>query len=390
MKTSNNVSLKIILAVILVIAQSLATAAEFALGPRGFGIAISGKIVEGDFDRFIVYSASHPKYNSSEISLNSPGGSVEEALKFAEYFTKEFVGTSIENGANCFSSCALIWAGGVDRSISGSARLGFHRLSFLAKEVDVKKSQAILEPANRSVMTFLKSIQFPNFLIEKMYETPPTDLFVVNTAWLLDHDLLNAVLYQPAFLDVAEKQCGVEPTTRSLKKQGQSLSESQLATYKLWNECASKVKDQNIVLSYRNDMQVESDKLASFRTYVANATWKMVYKDDSNSIYVDSKKQSWSGKVTQISTISNYSVIGESSFNPLDKSVGKDTSMYDSSTINCETNTITKKRGAIIVNCDGLMCNKPWHISELESALEIKSKNGTMNWELVKSICIGH
>ena len=180
-------------------------AAEFAVGPRGFGVSIVGEIKKGDFERFKSFTLGDINQKNNRVSfdfvfLDSPGGSVEEALQFADLLTQNFSMTVVPRGKRCFSACTIIWAGGVDRFLERDATLGFHRLSFNTKEVDVKKSKAKTDPANKIVAAFFRDVGLPALLIDKMNETSPSDRYVVNYRWLIEHELDRTITYQPTNL----------------------------------------------------------------------------------------------------------------------------------------------------------------------------------------------
>lgn len=151
------------------------------------------------------------------VYLNSSGGDVEEALLFARLFKVRLVNSWVQNGAICFSACTMIWASGAQRSVVDGGSLGFHRLTFREKELDVRKSQAYVDPETEKVTAFLRSVGLPSLLIDKMNETPPTDIYRVNYDCILEHKLGLAMAYRPDFLDVVEKQCGATPMGLFLK-----------------------------------------------------------------------------------------------------------------------------------------------------------------------------
>lgn len=67
------------------------------------------------------------------VCLNSPGGSFDEGLSVAELIYNNGLSTLVENGSECFSSCAVIFMAGIMpseeapyRKLSVDGALGFH------------------------------------------------------------------------------------------------------------------------------------------------------------------------------------------------------------------------------------------------------------------------
>ncbi|MGB6119213.1 MAG: hypothetical protein WBF87_13445 [Mesorhizobium sp.] len=103
---------------------------------------LSGEIVSGDYDRFVLEVAPLFPGNDGEsthrntICLDSPGGNLAEGVKFARYFYREGVGTVIADGDSCFSACAIMFMMGTatgdevafaNRKLHVNGVLGFHR-----------------------------------------------------------------------------------------------------------------------------------------------------------------------------------------------------------------------------------------------------------------------
>lgn len=236
-----------------------AGAAEFSIPPNGLGISIEGEIKTGDFDRFIAlgaYNLQHKiSFNPDYIYINSTGGNVEEALKFAKSFSDFFSTVVVAQNNVCFSACTIIWAGGVHRVLHKGARLGFHRLSLINKVMDIDKFKAKINPENDKVTEFFRQVGFPKLIVEKMNETSPSDIYIVDSRWLIDHELDRVVFDQPAFLDVVEQQCGPDPTTDAYKKMRSDLTESEMEKLKEWFKCSNRVKKVNREIRFNNTMK---------------------------------------------------------------------------------------------------------------------------------------
>jgi hypothetical protein len=95
-------------------------------GTGGTRIFISGLIVPRDDEVFanVANQAVAPVW----VLPSGPGGSVGAALAISDMIAERGYGTIVENGYNCASACALIWASGyANHAIArNSALIRFH------------------------------------------------------------------------------------------------------------------------------------------------------------------------------------------------------------------------------------------------------------------------
>ncbi len=104
-------------------------------------IDIVGPIAVGDFNRLTVHreflmEPGVEGTNQSIVCLDSPGGSVVDGLKIAEFFLNEGVSTRVRANKKCLSICAIMFMMGniragelsqISRRIHVTSELGFHR-----------------------------------------------------------------------------------------------------------------------------------------------------------------------------------------------------------------------------------------------------------------------
>jgi hypothetical protein len=236
---------RLLLIVLALLLQAEASSAEFSVGPHGFGVSIVGPLKRDDYIRFNYFMLKNiRKADYDTVFLNSPGGDVEEALMFAQRFRTHFSTVVVEAGSKCFSACTIVWAGGVERYLFDDAKLGFHRLSTTSNEIDVNKVKRRVDPVSKKVSDFFTETGLPRALIDKMNETPPTDMFVIDMRWLVENGLDRTVAYQPSFVDVVERRCGIDPTSIAAKESRQLSAEEQDSLMK-WMLCADSVKVAN-------------------------------------------------------------------------------------------------------------------------------------------------
>lgn len=358
-----------------------ARAAEFSIGPRGYGVSIEGEIKPGDFKRFNAFIIDrflkHTEVDYGSVFLNSRGGSVEEALKFANLFSKSLSLVAVMRGNSCLSACTIIWAGGADRMLDRDAKLGFHRLSFTQKNVDVRKTKSKTDSENKKITNFFREVGFPTLLIDKMNETPPSDIYIVDNRWLIEHELDRAVAYQPAFLDVVEKQCGVDPSMASYK-QNRLGTPSEIEAYKTWLTCADGVKTANREIAFNDlvrDMNDQAKELSRVKSMVAHTKWTLAGDTDGDTVYFDKKSAKWSGRIVKLWVIFNFKLKGSSSFSSLDYL-----------TIDCDTGTVAATDGSS-TNCDGEMCETPRATIPNEPTIAKKPADGSTNAMTVNAVC---
>ena len=63
------------------------------------------------------------------VVLNSPGGSVNDALTMGRLIREKKFTTEVEAGKYCASSCPLVFAGGIERRAGASAAIGVHQVA---------------------------------------------------------------------------------------------------------------------------------------------------------------------------------------------------------------------------------------------------------------------
>ncbi|WP_169285567.1 hypothetical protein [Chelativorans sp. ZYF759] len=98
---------------------------RFELLPGGILLA-EGSIEQGAAARFRAEVEARGEYVST-VRLNSPGGSLEDAMAMARLVREREYRTEVLDGALCASSCPLVFAGGVTRAAGEKAAIGLHQ-----------------------------------------------------------------------------------------------------------------------------------------------------------------------------------------------------------------------------------------------------------------------
>ena len=130
-------------------------------------ISLSGPIVAGDTERLraIVERAGYDAYLPSELNhlsthglrlcLDSPGGSLDEGAKLAEFVFETGIGTVLAPNAQCLSACAWVFMMGftqghedvsfTNRRMHHTARLAFHAPGVELDGISAISADAVLD-----------------------------------------------------------------------------------------------------------------------------------------------------------------------------------------------------------------------------------------------------
>jgi hypothetical protein len=109
---------------------TLAKPMTFELVSGGRLIA-NGAITPGISQAFAAEIGKRGDYIKTVV-LNSPGGSVVDALAMGRLIREKNLATEVEAGKYCASSCPLVFAGGVERRVGDKAVIGVHQVATIA------------------------------------------------------------------------------------------------------------------------------------------------------------------------------------------------------------------------------------------------------------------
>lgn len=93
-----------------------------------------GTITPGTAEAFASAIERHAEYIKTVV-LNSPGGSVSDALTMGRLIRDRKLATLVQAGKYCASSCPLVFFGGVERRAGDKAAIGVHQV-FAAKSAE--------------------------------------------------------------------------------------------------------------------------------------------------------------------------------------------------------------------------------------------------------------
>lgn len=112
--------------------------------------------------------------------LDSPGGSVRDALEIGRQLRVAGIGTEVPTGAICLSACPYVLAGGITREVGPQGMVGVHQHyfgentvlpAFLAVE-DIQRGQG-------EVMGYLDEMGIDLRLMQPALATPPDAIYIL-------------------------------------------------------------------------------------------------------------------------------------------------------------------------------------------------------------------
>jgi len=137
------------------------------------------------------------------VSLNSPGGEVQQAMAMARLVRERGIATEVEDGALCASSCPILFAGGVSRIAAPRAAIGLHQF-FAATAQDAEKSTSAQALSDAQLTTaritrFLAEMGVDPALWLHAMDTPPQALYYLSRSELARYRLVDRPLRQSNF-----------------------------------------------------------------------------------------------------------------------------------------------------------------------------------------------
>jgi hypothetical protein len=148
----------------------------------------SGTITPGISEAFAAEIGKRGDYIKTVV-LNSPGGSVSDALAMGRLVRERKFATEVEAGKTCVSSCPLVFAGGVERRAGDKAAIGVHQVAAITSaggpppdEMDVAqrisaRCQRHLGEMGVSLQVWVHAMETPH---DKLFVFKPDELKSLN------------------------------------------------------------------------------------------------------------------------------------------------------------------------------------------------------------------
>ena len=149
----------------------------------GGTLDLTGTIDRGAALRFAAEIAARGEYVKA-VALDSPGGSVEDALAIGQLIHQKGFSTSVALGALCASSCPLLLAAGKKRMASAKAAIGVHQIYAIAPAAADLSSRAVAGDAmseaqktTAEITRYLTTMGVDPALWLHALDTPPDRLY---------------------------------------------------------------------------------------------------------------------------------------------------------------------------------------------------------------------
>jgi hypothetical protein len=153
----------------------------------------TGTIMFGTAKDFTDEVAKHGSYVKTVV-LQSPGGSVRDALAMGRLIRDKKFGTEVESARYCASSCPLVFAGGVARRAGSNAAIGVHEVAAAAGEsLSAAASMAEAQQISATCQQYLRDMGIDSEVWIRAMETPREELYYFQPAELLDLKLATAM-----------------------------------------------------------------------------------------------------------------------------------------------------------------------------------------------------
>lgn len=151
---------------------------------------LEGTISAEDADRLIPQiDAADPAI--TELTLQSPGGSVRDALTLGRHLRDRGIATRVLSGEICYSACPYLFAGGATRTAEDGASIGVHQHSFGENTLlpaftaieDIQRGQA-------EVMSYLDDMGLDVRLMRPAMATPADEIYILLPQELRDYNFV--------------------------------------------------------------------------------------------------------------------------------------------------------------------------------------------------------
>jgi hypothetical protein len=159
----------------------------------GGKLMATGAITPGISEGFAAEIGRHGDYIKTVV-LNSPGGSVSDALAMGRLIRSKKFATEVEAGKYCASSCPLVFAGGVERRAGERAAIGVHQVSALSPAGNgaARDEMSLAQSISARCQRYLAEMGINLQVWVHAMETPHDKLFVFKPEELKSLDLVTA------------------------------------------------------------------------------------------------------------------------------------------------------------------------------------------------------
>jgi hypothetical protein len=150
-------------------------------------LIVSGTITPGTAQAFAAEIDKRGSYVKT-IVLQSPGGSVQDAIAMGRLIRVRKFSTEVAAGRICVSSCPLVFAGGIERHAGKRAEIGVHQFvaATAPREMTPSEAMADTQRLTATVQSYLREMGVDLAVWVRAMETPNSGLYKFSPAELLE------------------------------------------------------------------------------------------------------------------------------------------------------------------------------------------------------------
>ncbi|WP_438749583.1 ATP-dependent Clp protease proteolytic subunit [Pararhizobium sp. O133] len=164
---------------------------RFELRPGGILMA-QGSIEPGAAARFAAEIEARGEYVKT-VALDSPGGSVSDALAMSKLIREKKLGTKVAAGALCASSCPIVMAGGITREADKGAVVGVHQIfNGSTQKLSPEQAMSDAQRTTADVSRHLETMGIKSGVWLHAMETPPDRLYYLTADEMKEFGLVTA------------------------------------------------------------------------------------------------------------------------------------------------------------------------------------------------------
>ena len=163
----------------------------------GGRLMATGTITPGISESFAAEVGKRGDYIKTVV-LNSPGGSVTDALAMGRLIREKKFATEVEAGKYCASSCPLMFAGGSERRAGDNAAIGVHQVASLSSPNALPRDEmSAAQNISARCQRYLGDMGISLQVWVHAMETPHDKLFVFKPDELKSLSLVTATPVAP-------------------------------------------------------------------------------------------------------------------------------------------------------------------------------------------------
>ena len=155
-------------------------------------ITLTGQIAPGDADRLTEFlEAVDPA--PTQAFLNSPGGSVPDALAMGRALRDLGVATRMSASDICLSACPYLLAAGTTRAVEDGALVGVHQ-HYFGENTALPAFMAVsdIQRGQGEVMEYLSDMGIDPLIMRPALATPPDEIYLLTPEEMQTYRLTTA------------------------------------------------------------------------------------------------------------------------------------------------------------------------------------------------------